>query len=105
MVLNHQDGGEIQLLPPDPAHLETILAATMLLRSLCRKCICHELADEKGVMFVTTSDLVPPGFRIKNIEVTFPMGLLVATHMLWPFALNPWFLSLSVSLTRSDEPC
>lgn len=48
-------------------------------------------------MFVTSSKFVPDGFRVKNVEVTFPMGLVTASHILWPFALNPWFLSFSVS--------
>ncbi|CAD6566589.1 MAG: hypothetical protein TREMPRED_002808 [Tremellales sp. Tagirdzhanova-0007] len=47
-------------------------------------------------MLVSTSQFMPVDYRVANIEVTFPMGLLVAAHLLWPFALNPWFLSFSI---------
>jgi hypothetical protein len=48
-------------------------------------------------MIVTALPVLPPGYRVSNVEVTFPLGLCVAAHVLWPFALNPWFLSFSVS--------
>ena len=51
-----------------------------------------------AAMIITTSSLMPSGYRVHNIEVTFPMGLVTACHLLWPFALNPWFISFSVCL-------
>ena len=48
-------------------------------------------------MIITSSSLMPSGYRVHNIEVWVPMGLITASHLLWPFALNPWFLSFSVS--------
>lgn len=47
-------------------------------------------------MIVTSSSIFPVAYRIGNVEVFVPMGVLVASHLLWPFALNPWFLSFSV---------
>jgi len=58
-------------------------------------------AHMQVMMILTTSSLVPYGYRINNIEVIFPMGLVVATHLLWPFALNPWFISFSVSCSSA----
>ena len=56
----------------------------------------------QAFMLVSTSQFMPVDYRVANIEVTFPMGLLVAAHLLWPFALNPWFLSFSVSYDKGD---
>ncbi|WVQ83999.1 hypothetical protein IAT38_006144 [Cryptococcus sp. DSM 104549] len=46
-------------------------------------------------MIITSSSLMPSGYRVNNIEVYVPMGILTASHLLYPFALNPWFLSFS----------
>lgn len=54
-------------------------------------------------MIITTSSLMPSGYRVSNIEVTFPMGLVTACHLLWPFVLNPWFISFSVSLVMNGS--
>ena len=54
-------------------------------------------------MIVSTSKFMPDAYRVANIEVTFPMGLIVAAHLLWPFALNPWFLSFSVSEDKGNH--
>jgi hypothetical protein len=32
------------------------------------------------------------------------MGILTGSHLLYPFALNPWFLSFSVSHCAASEP-
>ena len=48
-------------------------------------------------MIVTSNPIMPPGYRINNVEVFVPLGLITGSHLLWPFALNPWFLSFSVS--------
>ncbi|ODO03115.1 hypothetical protein I350_05960 [Cryptococcus amylolentus CBS 6273] len=48
-----------------------------------------------AMMIITSSSLMPSGFRVHNIEVYVPMGILTASHLLYPFALNPWFLSFS----------
>ena len=56
-------------------------------------------------MIVGSTSLIPAGFRINNLEVTVPLGIISACHLLWPFALNPWFISFSVSLavnTRNE---
>jgi hypothetical protein len=42
---------------------------------------------------------IPPGYRITNIEVIIPVSIIAGSHLLYPFALNPWFLSFSVSGT------
>ena len=54
-------------------------------------------AHEQVMLILTTSKLMPAGYKIGNIEVIFPMSLVTACHLLWPFALNPWFVSFSVS--------
>jgi hypothetical protein len=40
---------------------------------------------------------IPPGYRIWSIEVIVPLSIIAGSHLLYPFALNPWFLSFSVS--------
>ncbi|WWC59194.1 uncharacterized protein I303_101743 [Kwoniella dejecticola CBS 10117] len=49
------------------------------------------------MMVITSGSLMPAGYRIgsHNIEVFVPMGIITAAHLLYPFALNPWFLSFS----------
>ena len=48
-------------------------------------------------MIATSLKSFPAGYRIISIEVVVPMAVVAASHLLWPFALNPWFLSFSVS--------
>lgn len=48
-------------------------------------------------MIIGGTSLIPPGYRIINMEVTVPLGIIAGAHLLWPFALNPWFISFSVS--------
>nr|XP_031861885.1 uncharacterized protein CI109_002714 [Kwoniella shandongensis]KAA5528957.1 hypothetical protein CI109_002714 [Kwoniella shandongensis] len=47
------------------------------------------------MMIVTTSSLMPSGYRIGGVEIFVPMGLVTASHLLYPVALNPWFLAFS----------
>ncbi|WWC87221.1 uncharacterized protein L201_002109 [Kwoniella dendrophila CBS 6074] len=47
------------------------------------------------MMIITNSSLVPYGYRVTSLEVFVPMGIITASHLLYPFALNPWFLSFS----------
>lgn len=46
-------------------------------------------------MIVLSQGFVPMAWRITNPEVFIPMSLIAGSHLLWPFALNPWFLSFS----------
>jgi hypothetical protein len=48
-------------------------------------------------MIAASLSVFPDGYRIISIEVIVPMAVVAASHLLWPFALNPWFLSFSVS--------
>jgi hypothetical protein len=48
-------------------------------------------------MIATSLDSFPSGYRITSIEVILPLSIVAGSHLLWPFALNPWFLSFSVS--------
>jgi hypothetical protein len=48
-------------------------------------------------MIAFSLSAMPSGYRITSIEVIVPMAVVAASHLLWPFALNPWFLSFSVS--------
>lgn len=50
------------------------------------------------MMIITTSNLMPSGYKVGGVEVFVPMGLVTASHLLYPVALNPWFLAFSVSL-------
>jgi hypothetical protein len=54
-------------------------------------------ADRQGAMIAASLSVFPEGYRIISIEVIVPMAVVAASHLLWPFALNPWFLSFSVS--------
>ncbi|TYJ52434.1 hypothetical protein B9479_006975, partial [Cryptococcus floricola] len=56
------------------------------------------LFSHLAMMIITSSSLMPSGFRVHNIEVYVPMGILTASHLLYPFALNPWFLSFSARI-------
>ncbi|OCF41165.1 hypothetical protein I317_04995 [Kwoniella heveanensis CBS 569] len=47
------------------------------------------------MMIITSSSLMPPGYRFLGVEVYVPMGIITGSHLLYPFALNPWFLSFS----------
>ena len=60
------------------------------------------LAHAQVLMILSTSKLVPDGYRVANIEVIFPMALVTSFHLLWPFALNPWFISFSVSRAMAN---
>jgi translation initiation factor 3 subunit B len=51
-------------------------------------------------MIATSLKSFPAGYQITSIEVIVPMAVVAASHLLWPFALNPWFLSFSVSIAR-----
>ncbi len=53
-------------------------------------------------VILTSSSLMPSQWRVNDIEVFVPMGLVAGSHILWPFVLNPWFLSFSVSLLWSS---
>ena len=62
-------------------------------------------------MGICASSIVPSGLRVTSMEVLVPGGMIAATHLLWPFVLNPWFISFSVSLRpvvtilyRTDVP-
>jgi hypothetical protein len=46
---------------------------------------------------ILSSSLVPEAYKIADVTVFVPIGMMIASHILWPFALNPWFLSFSVS--------
>lgn len=54
-------------------------------------------------MIATSLSSFPDGYRIISIEVIVPMAVVAASHLLWPFALNPWFLSFSVSHLGSNQ--
>ncbi|KAL7424393.1 hypothetical protein Q5752_000075 [Cryptotrichosporon argae] len=47
------------------------------------------------MVIFTSSSLMPVQWRVHNIEVFVPMAITAGSHLLWPFALNPWFLSFS----------
>jgi hypothetical protein len=44
---------------------------------------------------MATGTFIPAGWKITSIEVIVPLSLIGACHILYPFALNPWFLSFS----------
>lgn len=56
-------------------------------------------------MIATSLPAFPVGYRITSIEVIVPLSVVAGSHLLWPFALNPWFLSFSVGAMehRSSE--
>lgn len=52
------------------------------------------------MMIITSSSLMmPSGYRVNNVEVYVPMGILTVSHLLYPFALNPWFCAFHSSDT------
>ncbi|KAJ9105391.1 hypothetical protein QFC21_001761 [Naganishia friedmannii] len=46
-------------------------------------------------MIVTTSSVVPDGWRVVDLEAVIPLALVSASHILYPIALNPWFMHFS----------
>lgn len=54
------------------------------------------------------TSLIPAGYRMSGIEIWVPLGLVGGSHLLYPLALNPYFLSFSVSVMvlegRTDCP-
>ncbi|EIW68701.1 hypothetical protein TREMEDRAFT_11927, partial [Tremella mesenterica DSM 1558] len=46
-------------------------------------------------VIITSTSVVPPGYRVGSLEVWIPISLIAGSHILWPFVLNPWFLSFS----------
>ena len=55
-------------------------------------------------MIATCLPVFPEQYRVDSIEAIVPMAVVAGSHLLWPFALNPWFLSFSVSHLRSLPP-
>jgi hypothetical protein len=49
-----------------------------------------------GAVICGTS-LIPSGYRMGGVEIWVPLGLVGGSHLLYPLALNPYFLSFSVS--------
>lgn len=54
-------------------------------------------------MIATTLPVFPESYRVTSIEVIVPLSVVAGSHLLWPFALNPWFLSFSVSQSRESR--
>ncbi|WVR04423.1 hypothetical protein IAU60_001425 [Kwoniella sp. DSM 27419] len=48
-----------------------------------------------AMMIICSTKLMPDGYRMVGIDIMVPMGILAGSHLLYPFALNPWFLSFS----------
>ncbi|KAJ9120662.1 hypothetical protein QFC22_002592 [Naganishia vaughanmartiniae] len=43
-------------------------------------------------MILTTSKLMPDGWRVNNIEAVIPMAMVAGSHLLYPIVLNPWLV-------------
>ena len=80
---------------------QLVVFSVMMVCPLPRPPRLHVLMVQAAMIVFAVVPQIPPGWRINNLEVIFPMALLGGSHLLYPFALNPWFLSFSVRLVFS----
>jgi hypothetical protein len=62
--------------------------------------------DQAGVIVATTS-VVPHTYRVYSIEALIPVLITYVCHLIWPFVLDPYFTTFTVShperVTSSTE--
>ena len=46
-------------------------------------------------MIVSTTKVIPMAYRVSNLEAIIPLSLAYSAHLLWPFALDPYFTTFS----------
>lgn len=56
---------------------------------------------QAGIVVSTTS-IVPIQYRVKNVTSIAPLAIVYAGHLLWPFVLDPYLLTFSVSSILSS---
>lgn len=50
-------------------------------------------------MIIACTALIPIEHRVMNIEAIVPLSITYISHLIWPFVLDPYFTTFTVSLT------
>jgi hypothetical protein len=48
-------------------------------------------------MVITTTSIMPPEYRVNDVTVLIPMILIFGCHLIWPFVLDPYLSTFTVS--------
>jgi hypothetical protein len=48
-------------------------------------------------MIISTTSLIPHTHRVENIEALVPLAITYICHLIWPFVLDPYFTTFTVS--------
>lgn len=51
-------------------------------------------------MIVSTTSVMPHTYRVYSSEAIVPLAITYACHLIWPFVLDPYFTTFTVS--RAD---
>jgi hypothetical protein len=52
-------------------------------------------------MIITTTSIMPVEYRVNSITTLIPMSLIFGCHFIWPFVLDPYLTTFSVSTCLS----
>ena len=48
-------------------------------------------------MIISTTSIVPYSHRVVNIEALVPLAITYVCHLIWPFVLDPYITTFTVS--------
>lgn len=61
-----------------------------------------KLISQAG-MIISTTSIIPYSYRVDNIEALVPLSITYICHLIWPFVLDPYFTTFTVSLPSIVE--
>ena len=99
---------EIEFLLAGAHDLQAVLGSNPTLSSRhCESPYHHHVisvvADGKAGVIVATTSVVPHTYRVYSIEALIPVLITYVCHLIWPFVLDPYFTTFTVSPPRSDD--
>lgn len=54
-------------------------------------------------MIISTTSIIPHSYRVYSSEAIVPMAVTFGSHLIWPFVLDPYFTTFTVSPSQSDD--
>lgn len=48
-------------------------------------------------MIIATTSLIPHTYRVYSSEAIVPLAITYTCHLIWPFVLDPYFTTFTVS--------
>ena len=56
-------------------------------------------------MVLTTTSIMPVEYRVNDLTVLIPMILIFGCHLIWPFVLDPYLSTFTVSVPLARGEC